>query len=117
MGQQALRVALEKRGDHARGDPLLHRVERLEQVRGDQEVDLSEGQQRPVVDHRPAGLDRHVETVLAVRAVGQRLVEAAKFRLSLPVEGKRHLVERATGAHANGDMIRTTTAASRRLIL
>ena len=56
---------------------------------------------RAVVHLRAAGLDGHVQAVLFVGAVGQRLVEAAVRGLRLPVGGEDHLVLRERGAAAN----------------
>jgi len=76
------------------------RVERLQRVGAHEEVELADRQQDAVVDLRAARHDGHVEPVLAVSAVGERLVEPAVLGLGHPVGAERDLVERLRGGRA-----------------
>jgi hypothetical protein len=67
---------------------LLDGRERLESV-GHRDVDLSAARSWQPVHLRPAHLDRHVEVVLLVDPLGERLVVAAVLGLREPV-GREH---------------------------
>jgi hypothetical protein len=69
------------------------RVERLQRVRGHEEVELAGGQQDAIVGVGSTGHDGDVEAVFLVGAVGHRLEETAMFGLRDPVGSKRHVVE------------------------
>ena len=103
---------------------LRDRVEALQRVGAEEEVDLADRQQDAVVGVRAAGHDGHVEAVFAIGAVGERLEEAALLAFGEPVgaegdlvEGLRGLgVDRAARSHAvepgseNGDALRKVPA-------
>ena len=94
MRDQHLRVLLEIRRDFDGGDILGDRVEALQIVGGQEEVDLADRQQDAVVHARAALADGDVEPVFAVGAVGKRLVEAAVLGLRHPIGAEGDLVER-----------------------
>jgi len=93
MGEQDLRVLLEHGGDRNGRNVLRNRVEALQRVRAHEEVELAREEQQAVVHLRTAGHDRHVEAVLLVRPVRDRLIEAAVLGLGHPVGAERDLVE------------------------
>ena len=70
---------------------------------GHRDVELAGGEQLQAVDLRAAHADLHVEAVLAVRAFGDRLVEAAVLGLREPVGGEHDLVRRL---RVNADAMR-----------
>ena len=100
MRDQHLRVLLEIGRDFDGRDVLRDRVEALQRVGGQEEVDLADRQQDAVVHARAARHDGHVEPVFAVGAVGQRLVEAAVLGLGHPVGAEGDLVERLSRGRA-----------------
>ena len=63
------------------------------------DVELAGGEQLQAVDLRAAHPDRHVEAVLLVDALGQRLVEAAVLGLREPVGGEHDAVGRLRVRH------------------
>ena len=93
MRDQDLRVFLEQRGDFDGRHVLLDRVEALQRVGAQIEVDLVDQQQHAVVGVRTAGHDGDVEAVFPVGAVGERLVEAAVLGLRHPIGAERDFVE------------------------
>lgn len=94
MRNQDLRLLLEDRRDRDCRNVLQRRVERLKRVRAHVELDPSRDQRKAMVRVRPARQDRHIEAVLLVCAVHQRLIEAAVLALRHPIGRERHLVER-----------------------
>lgn len=94
MGEDDLRVLLEDRGDRDGRDIVFHRRKRLQHVAAHQEIEPAGGQHEPVVDLRPARLDRDVEAIPLIGAVDHRLVEAAMLRLGHPVCAEGDLVQR-----------------------
>ena len=94
VGDQDLGVLLEQRRNHEGRNVALDRIEGLERIGTQEEIDLADRQQDAVVDLRAARHDGDVEAVAAVGAVGQRLVEAAVLGLRDPVGGEGRLVER-----------------------
>jgi hypothetical protein len=93
MGQEDLRILLEDGGDRDHRHVVGDRVERLQRVRGHEEIDLAGGQEDAVVGVGTAGNDGDVEAVFLVGAVGDRLEEAAMLGLRDPVGSERDLVE------------------------
>ena len=93
MCKEHQRILLEHGGDRNDRHVLLHRVETLQRVGAHEEVDLADGEQDAVVHVRTARHDGHVEAMLAVGAVGERLVEAAVLALRHPVGAERDFVE------------------------
>src|SRR5262245_47994829 len=94
MRDENLRIFLEA-GGHRNGRNILRdRIERLQLSGAHEEVEPTDRQQDAVVYVRPSGHDRDVETVLPVRAVGDRLVETAMLGLGDPVGAEADLVER-----------------------
>ena len=94
VGNHHLRVLLEHRRDREGRNALRHRIERLQRVRAHEEVDAADRQQELVVHLRTALNDGHVEAVIAVSAVGQRLVEAAVLAFGDPVGAEHDFVGR-----------------------
>src|SRR5205823_939361 len=85
------------------------------------EVELGHGQQDAIVKVRAARHDPHVESVLPIRAVGERLIEAAVFRLREPIGAERDLIQRLGGGRACGqcnrcgaDQLRSQSYCSKR---
>ena len=89
MRDQHLRVLLEQRRDLDRRNVLRDRVEALQRVGAEEEIDLADRQQDAVVHVRAARHDGDVEAVFPVGAVGQRLVEAAVLGLGHPIGAER----------------------------
>ncbi len=104
MGQENLRILLEDGGDRDHRYVVGDRVERLQRVRGHEEVELAGGQQDAVVGVGTSRHDGDVEAVFLVGAVGHRLEEAAMLGLRDPVGSERHLVE---GLRARGHQRRS----------
>nr|AIF26930.1 putative nitrate/sulfonate/bicarbonate family ABC transporter substrate-binding protein [uncultured bacterium fosmid pJB190D12_contig I] len=96
------RVLLERRTDRDDGHVLLDRGEDLQTVTH-RDVDPSGGEELQAVHLRAAHADRHVEAVLAVRALGYRLVEAAVLGLREPVGREQQPVLRVGDAAARED--------------
>ena len=94
---QDLRILLKQGGDLDGRHILLDRVEALQRVGAQIEVDLADQQQHPVVGIRSARQDGHVEAVFAIGAVGERLIEAAMLGLRHPIGAEGDLVERLRG--------------------
>ena len=97
MGHEDLRALLEVGGDGDERQLGLGREEVADHVAAHEEVELAEQQQEAAVRLRAARHDGHVEAVLLVGAVGERLIEAAGRRVGQPVGAKAHLVEREGG--------------------
>ena len=94
MGHHDLRVFLEMRGDDHDRQVLVDRVEGEQQVAAHVEIELAGGEQETVVGLRAARHDRHVEPILGVSAIDQRLIVAAVLGLGEPVRAEGHLVRR-----------------------
>ena len=101
MGEESLRILLEDGGDRHHGHVVGDRLERLQRVRGHEEVELAGDQQHAVVVVGAARHDGDVEPVFLVGAVGQRLEKSAMLGLGDPVGSERDLVQgfRARGRH------------------
>jgi hypothetical protein len=93
MGQENLRILLEDGSDRDHRYVVGDRVERLQRVRGHEEIELAGGQQDAVVGVGASRHDGDVEAVFLVGAVSDRLEEAAMLGLRHPVGSERHLVE------------------------
>jgi hypothetical protein len=68
-------------------------IEALQRIGAHEKIYLADRQQDAVVHVGAARQDRHVESVLLVCAVGERLIEAAVFGLGEPIGGKADLIQ------------------------
>ena len=93
MREQNLRVLLEDRRHRDHRNVLGDRVEALQAVRAHEEIELAGEQKHAVVHLRAARHNGHVEVVLLVRAVRDRLIEAPVLRFGHPVGAEGDLVE------------------------
>ncbi len=93
MCDEDRRILLERCGERDDGDVLLTRRHHLQRI-GHRDVELAGGEQLQPVHLRPAHADLHVETVLAIRSLGDGLVVAAVLGLGEPVRRKEDPLQR-----------------------
>ena len=93
MRHENLRAFLEVRGHRDKGKLALGAKEIADLIAAHEEIQLAvEKHQRPVRLGATRN-DGHIEPVLGISAVNQRLVKAARLRVGHPVGAKLHLVE------------------------
>ena len=93
MSDEHLRIFLEARRNCDSRNILCNRIEGLQRIGAHKEIEFADGQQNAVVHVRPAGDDGHIEAVLLVRAVRERLVKTAVLSFRDPVGAKTDLVQ------------------------
>ena len=110
MRHQHLGILLEHGRDGKGGNILRDRIEALQRVGAHVEVELAHGQQDAIVHIRAAGHDGDIEPVVAIGAVGERLIEPAVLGLRQPVGTERDLVERLRAGRGEGKRQNQTNA-------
>ena len=101
MGDDDLRVFLERGHDRDDGDVFGDGGEGLQHVAAHVELHPVGHQKRAVVDLRAAGDDLDLETAGGIGAVSDGLVETAVFGLRQPVGAEHHLLL-GGGGHGDG---------------
>jgi len=93
MRHEDKRIFLKERRNRDDRNAVRHRIEGLDQIGPEVELDFSGGEQKPVVGIRPALKDRDVEPILRISPIRLGLVESAMLGLGEPVCREGHFVE------------------------
>ena len=110
MGDEALRLLLENRGDDHGGHVFLHGQEGLDHVAAHVVIEAARQQHQAAIGLRPAHDDFDIEAGLGIGAVGNGLIIPAVFGLGEPVGAEADLVAGlCQGTRADGEGRSTRT--------